>query len=205
MDVLVVVATEGEAALLRDLGVRVVVSGVGAVAAALATAGALASGRAALVVSAGIGGAFEGCGAALGGVAVSSRMVYGQLGAEDGEAFLPLGALGLEVAPGNVGVFPAWSGAAAFAGRLGAPLGAFVTVETATGSARSAAALRARYADAVMEGMEGAGVAHAAFLAGVPAVEVRGVSNWVGPRDRASWQIGAALRAVRGALAVLVS
>jgi futalosine hydrolase len=52
--------------------------------------------------------------------------------------------------------------------------------------------------------MEGAGAAHAALLAGLPAVEVRGVSNPVGPRNRDAWRIGEALAATRrGVEAVL--
>jgi futalosine hydrolase len=47
--------------------------------------------------------------------------------------------------------------------------------------------------------MEGFGVAEAAAAHGVPAVEVRAVSNTVGPRDRAAWRIGEALDALRAA------
>ncbi len=41
--------------------------------------------------------------------------------------------------------------------------------------------------------MEGFGVAEAAAAHGVPALELRAVSNPVGPRDRAAWRIGEAL------------
>jgi futalosine hydrolase len=54
--------------------------------------------------------------------------------------------------------------------------------------------------------MEGFGVATAAARAGVPFVEVRAVSNPVGPRDRSAWQITealAALERVGAALATL--
>jgi futalosine hydrolase len=47
--------------------------------------------------------------------------------------------------------------------------------------------------------MEGYGVACAAAGAGVPFAELRAVSNPVGPRDRASWRIGAALEALGAA------
>jgi futalosine hydrolase len=44
--------------------------------------------------------------------------------------------------------------------------------------------------------MEGAAIVHVARLSGVPVGEVRGISNLVGRRDRASWRLGeAALRA----------
>ena len=45
--------------------------------------------------------------------------------------------------------------------------------------------------------MEGFGVAEAAAAYGVPVVEIRAVTNAVGPRDRAAWRIGEALHALR--------
>ena len=81
--------------------------------------------------------------------------------------------------------------------RLGAGFGPALTLSAVTGDHAGTARLEARYSGVQTEGMEGAGVAHAAMLAGVPVVEVRGISNLVGPRDRASWQIGAALDAAQ--------
>ena len=69
-------------------------------------------------------------------------------------------------------------------------------------AARSAAradALRARHPGVLAEAMEGFGVAEAAALYGLPVLEVRAVSNPVGPRDRDAWRIGAALAALTGA------
>ncbi|WP_119674159.1 futalosine hydrolase [Deinococcus sp. RM] len=208
-DVLIVVATPGEAAHLRDLPARVIVSGVGPVAAALATAHALMAAPARLVISAGIGGAYPGSGLRPGDLAVSSVMIQADLGAWDGAAFLPLDDLGLSVLPdGSHGaVFPAWTHARAVAARAGAALGPALTLGGVTGSAAQAQALERRYPGALCEGMEGAGIAHAALLAGVPALEVRGISNPVGPRDRSAWRIPEALaatrRGVQAALAVM--
>jgi futalosine hydrolase len=204
---------------------RIQVCGVGPVAAALATQAALLRGpRPDLVISAGIGGAFVHPGAvAVGAAAVASEMLYGDLGAWTGGArtgeapnggekdFLSLEALGLSVFPDgpklhaalpapNPGRFPAWEGSAVLASRLGVACGPFVTVSGATGSGEQAQALLRRFPGALIEGMEGAGVAHAAALYGVPCTEIRGASNLVGPRDRASWQIGAALGALRSTL-----
>ncbi|NEA97310.1 futalosine hydrolase, partial [Actinospica acidiphila] len=71
-----------------------------------------------------------------------------------------------------------------------------LTVSTVTGTAARADALRARHPRALAEGMEGFGVAEAAAAQGVPVLEVRAVSNPVGPRDRAAWRIGDALHAL---------
>jgi nucleoside phosphorylase len=51
-----------------------------------------------------------------------------------------------------------------------------------------------------VEAMEGFGVLRAASLAGVPAVELRAVSNAPGEPDRSRWQIDAALAALREAV-----
>jgi futalosine hydrolase len=196
---LIVVATAGEAGRLSELKVPGVdidirISGVGPVAAALATQAALSALRFDLAISAGIGGAFLGSGLNIGDVALASEIVQADLGAWDGESFLPLRELGLEVAPGNAGRFACWPGVS------GLVSGPFVTVSSVTGSAAGAAELLRRVPGALVEGMEGAGVAHAALLAGVPVTEVRGVSNFVGPRERSAWRIAEALSALDGGL-----
>ena len=48
--------------------------------------------------------------------------------------------------------------------------------------------------------MEGFAVLRAAALAGVPALELRAVSNAVGEADRALWRIGEALDVLGGAV-----
>jgi len=52
-----------------------------------------------------------------------------------------------------------------------------------------------------VEAMEGFGVLRAAALAGVPALELRAVSNAVGETDRGCWHVGEAIAAVSAALA----
>jgi len=56
-----------------------------------------------------------------------------------------------------------------------------------------------------VEAMEGFGVLRAAALAGVPAVELRAVSNAPGERDRARWRIAEALAALDDAVPRLVA
>ena len=51
-----------------------------------------------------------------------------------------------------------------------------------------------------VEAMEGFGVLRAAMLAGVPAVELRAISNTPGEADRARWRIDDALAALRDAV-----
>ncbi|MFD7949420.1 futalosine hydrolase, partial [Streptomyces sp. NPDC059744] len=85
----------------------------------------------------------------------------------------------------------------------GALTGEVLTVSTVTGSAGRAAALRTAHPHAVAEAMEGFGVAEAAERLRVPVLEIRAVSNAVGPRDRNAWRIGDALAALTEAFGKL--
>jgi futalosine hydrolase len=83
-----------------------------------------------------------------------------------------------------------------------AKLGAILTLETVTGSDARALELECLFPNATSEGMEGAGVAHAALKHGILSLEIRGISNMVGARDRSAWRIAAALEALSKALEV---
>ncbi|WP_327116029.1 futalosine hydrolase [Streptomyces sp. NBC_01341] len=173
----------------------VVAGGAGPAAAAAATAFALASAPAsepyALVVSAGIGGGFAPA-APVGSLVVATRIVAADLGAETPDGFVPVTGLGF----GRDTFLPPGTLVREVAEATGAVTGAVLTVSTVTGSAARTAALLAAHPGAVAEAMEGFGVAEAAAGLGVPALELRAVSNTVGPRDRAAWRIGDALAAL---------
>ena len=196
-----VCAVEAERAALVSAGVQahVIVGGVGPAAAAAATSRALTGAHYDLVLCAGIGGGFLPLRA--GDVAVAAAIVFADLGAETPDGFLPVSALGFggESYP----VEPKL--AVELADRTGGHLGTVLTVATVTGSAATADALARRFPDAVAEGMEGAGVAAAAGLHGVPVAEVRAISNPVGPRDRAAWQIPGALESLGRAVTAVTA
>jgi futalosine hydrolase len=203
--VLVVTAVPAEceaiaAALPAGADVELLVGGVGPAAVAAATARALD--RIDLVLSAGIGGGFGALSA--GDVAVASTIAFADLGAETPDGFVPLshlsfGGFGTE----RYDVAPKL--AVELADRTGGSLGSVLTVATVTGTAATATALAERFPDAVAEGMEGAGVAAAASLCGVPFGEIRAISNAVGPRDRESWQIPRALQSLARAVAAALA
>ncbi|WP_327068359.1 futalosine hydrolase [Kitasatospora sp. NBC_01250] len=199
---LVVVAVAAEAeAVLRGAGadrVTVVTAGVGPAAAAGATALALATGRHPLVVSAGIAGGFAPH-APIGSVVAADAIVAADLGAQTPDGFQDVAELGF----GTVRHTPSPAALALLAGATGAVVGPVLTVSTVTGSAERAAELTGRHPGAVAEAMEGFGVAEAAVRCGVPVLELRTVSNAVGPRDRAAWRIGEALGALERAFAAL--
>ncbi|EFC80948.1 futalosine hydrolase [Parafrankia sp. EUN1f] len=82
--------------------------------------------------------------------------------------------------------------------------GTVITVSTVTGTERRAATFTARL-DPIAEAMEGHAVGVAAGAFGVPVIEIRAISNLVGRRDRASWNMQAALGSLRTAAAALVA
>ncbi|MEU9762425.1 futalosine hydrolase [Streptomyces sp. NPDC047987] len=152
-----------------------------------------------LVVSAGIGGGFVPA-APVGSLVVASGIVAADLGAETPEGFVPVTGLGF----GRDRHVPPRSLVRDVTAATGALPGEILTVSTVTGSAERAAALLAAHPRAAAEAMEGFGVAEAADRAGVPVLELRAVSNAVGPRDRDAWRIGDALAALTGAFGKLV-
>ncbi|WP_432068083.1 futalosine hydrolase [Streptomyces sp. C10-9-1] len=186
----------GGYALTRGPVLDAVVAGVGPAAAAAATATALTAagpGAYGLVVSAGIGGGFVPH-APVGSLVVADAIVAADLGADTPEGFLPVEELGF----GRSVHRPPAALSARIAEVLGAAHAPVLTVSTVTGTAERAAALARRHPRAAAEAMEGFGVAEAAAAHGLPVVEIRAVSNAVGPRDRSAWRIGEALDALRG-------
>ncbi|MFB7913909.1 futalosine hydrolase [Streptomyces sp. NPDC056061] len=187
--------------------VDVLAGGAGPAAAAAATAFGLAAAHRPgpdaapydLVVSAGIGGGFAPA-APVGSLVVSDRIVAADLGAQTPDGFVPVTALGF----GRDVHLPPRSLVREAAAATGALAADILTVSTVTGSAERAAALRAAHPRAAAEAMEGFGVAEAAERTGTPVLEIRAVSNAVGPRDRDAWRIGDALAALTGAFGKLV-
>ena len=57
----------------------------------------------------------------------------------------------------------------------------------------------------LVEAMEGFGVLRSAALAGVPAVEVRAISNELGEDDRSRWDLDAGLAALEQALPAMLT
>ncbi|MBE8477122.1 futalosine hydrolase [Streptomyces justiciae] len=185
------VERDAVARALTGADVEVIAAGVGPALAAAATATALAAAPYGLVVSAGIAGGFQ-PDAPVGSLVVADEITAADLGAETAEGFLPVTELGF----GTVTHRPPETLVRDVVGATGARAGAVLTVSTVTGTAARAALLKDRHPTALAEAMEGFGVAEAAALHGVPVLEIRAVSNPVGPRDRAAWRIGDALQAL---------
>ncbi|MBU8907930.1 futalosine hydrolase [Desertibacillus haloalkaliphilus] len=196
--VLVVTSVPAEQeAVLRGLSntnrVDVIVSGVGIASAAASTAAALVRGQYDLVINTGIGGGFKGQ-ADLEDVVVATEIVAADLGAETTEGFTSIDQLGFGSNRLTVEseLVKKVTTLLRSAGKQ-VKAGPILTLSTVTGTKQSALDLSGRIPGAMIEAMEGFGVATAASQQGVKFLEIRAVSNLVGPRDRESWKIKEAL------------
>lgn len=193
----------GAAAREAAPAIQVRLAGVGPASAAAATAAELAGGAYDLVISAGIGGGFAEH-APVGSLAIASEIVAADLGAETPEGFSDVEKLGFGSArvPVDADLSARWADLLLAAG-LPCCRGPVLTLSTVTGTAATAKLLAERVPGAVAEAMEGHGVAVAAHRLGLPVMEIRAISNAIGPRQRELWRIGDALKALEQACSFL--
>jgi futalosine hydrolase len=194
--ILVTCAVGKELAFLRPQPhVELLVTGVGPVEAAAAVSRALAQSTYDLVVSAGIGGAFEGMAEIGEGVVVADEML--ELDLETGAPIaLPDGAAVVNRATSDLTLVDRLV-------ELGYRAVRGITVHRVTATDGSAARLAAFGVG--IETMEGFAVLRAAEIAGVPAVEVRGISNIVCDRKNSRWDFAAGAQGVQQILTALLS
>ena len=174
--------------------VEILVTGVGPVEAAANVSRALAQSRYDLVVSAGIAGAFNDAAAIGDGVVVSEEHL--ELDLETG---VPLAL------PDGLAVVDRCASSLDLVDKL-AELGfaAVRGVTVARVTASDATAQRLASGGAQIETMEGFAVLRAAEIAGVPAVEIRGISNRVGDRAKSAWSFPAGVAGLEHILTALL-
>jgi futalosine hydrolase len=192
MRILVVAATEleiprvGAGAHGRN-HVDVLITGVGMVATAAQCARALTRTPYDLAFNFGVCGSFDQ--ELLPGTVVHIvEDCLAELGAEDGEHFLPIEKMGL----GQTSVLTN-SAPPALDMLRELPRVRGITVSTVHGSAASITDIRQRCAPDV-ESMEGAAFAYACSISHVPYAQVRAVSNIVERRNREAWRMDLAIR-----------
>jgi futalosine hydrolase len=176
--VLVIAATAQE--LAASEGWRTLCCGVGPVEAAATTAAAIAIDRPAAIVHVGIAGTRRARALSPATLVIGTESHYHDL------------AVPAHLAPAVLASSPALVEAAARAFPH-APRLAIGTSGRIGGTS-----------DTIVEAMEGFGVLRAAQIAGVPAIEVRVISNEIEEDDRARWHFDAAFAAVLAATPMLV-
>ena len=176
-NVLLVAATEDELC-----GHEGLVCGIGPVEAAITTVRELPARSPTAVLHVGIAGAR---GVTPGGLVIGSEAVYCDLSVEIAV---------IERVEPDSGLLASLREAIPEA--LVLPIG---TTATVGGSATSA------HHNIRVEAMEGFAVLRACALAGVPAIEVRAISNEISERDRTRWRVGRALDAIAEVLPRLIA
>lgn len=205
---LVVVATDHEAAPFREAGLRTVVSGVGRVNAAVATTLAV-QGLVSppLVIASGIAGSLPRADVmSIGDVVIGDRAIAADEGIRTPTGFQSIAEMGFPLAR-----FMDDDAVRADAGLVGwlesrlpgAVVGPIATVGTCSGTDAAASELATR-TGALAEAMEGVGVLQAARLLGARAAEVRVISNGTGDRVRQVWDLPSAF-ATLGTLATALA
>lgn len=201
-DLLVVAATDREAAPFRSRDIPTVVSGIGRVNAAVATTLALGT-RPSTIVSAGIAGSlppFEAGGSSpsIGSIVIGDRSVYAEEGMISSEGFTSIADMGFPLAAFAEGnsIRPDQALLDRVRSLLPtATIGGIATVATCSGTDVRSIDIANRTA-AVAEAMEGAAVLHAARLLGATAIEIRTISNRTGERAAQGWDLDAAFSAL---------
>lgn len=193
MKLLIVAATTGEIApalshfklaqtsFIETRKFDVLITGVGMVATAFAMGQKLTPNYN-LVVNVGIAGSFT-RGLALGEVVQVTKDTFAELGAEDEENFISLPELG----------FGEHAFETRFIEKIGLKKVESITVNKVHGHNESIENTIKRYQPQT-ESMEGAAVFYAGEKLGIPALQVRSISNYVEPRNRESWEIGLAIK-----------
>ena len=207
-EMLIVAATEREASPFRERGSAVVVSGVGKVNAAIVSSLAIA-GRpdSTVLISVGVAGSLPGPDApTIGDLVIGAVSVSAEDGMATPEGFVPIDEMGFPLARGaRSGRFPADPDVLKWVRALMPDVrcGSIATVSTCSGTDEAAQQVVDR-TGAIAEAMEGVGVLQAACQLGVPAIEIRAISNTTGRRDAQVWDLEAgceALSALADALA----
>ena len=157
----------------------VLITGVGMTATAFAL-GKYLNSNYNLVLNVGIAGSFD-LNIALGSLVNIETDTFAELGAEDHEEFLTINQLGFgENTCTSTYIFdelPKVNG---------------ITVNKVHGNALSIAKTLSRF-NPQTESMEGAAVFYACRMQNIPCLQVRAISNYVEPRNKANWQIGLAI------------
>jgi futalosine hydrolase len=182
-------------------------TGIGKVNAAILSTAVMEHFPVQKIILFGVGGAYPGAELNVGDVAAASKEIYGDEGVIDSEGWHSLRKIGIPlVESGRKKFFNEYPVSplplpSLTAGGIGGgseisfkiKAGNFVTVSSSTGTMKRAKELEKRF-NAICENMEGAAVAHLCTLYKIPLIEIRGISNIVGVRDRRKWNLKLASR-----------
>ncbi|HEY0895381.1 MAG TPA: futalosine hydrolase, partial [Sphingobacteriaceae bacterium] len=180
----------GGASRVSGHQVTTLITGVGMVATAFRMGMHLSSGRYDLAINTGIAGAFD-RNLQIGAVFQVSEDCFAELGAEDGDEFLPIDKLGFgesRILPLTAQhPVPGWPSARA------------ITVSRVHGNETTIYKTMSRLQPQI-ESMEGAAFFYACNQVKLPSVQLRAVSNYVERRNLSGWNIPLAVENLNAAI-----
>jgi len=194
----------------KSLGI--LITGPGMINATQGITAAIESERPDLIIQTGCAGVFRNTGLCIGDVAVatSERDIHLGIESEDSSEppnFLPFSIPGtgrngsIEISD-DVNKF-CFKAISSFTKNFKVMRGPFITVSTITATDERASLLEKWYRP-VMESMEGAATAQVSKIYGIPYAEVRAASNFVGKRDKSSWNLPLAFRNASAAITMIL-
>jgi futalosine hydrolase len=210
MDILLIAATEAEIATSieymslawqragedifsrENKNVTICISGVGMMASAYHITKTVTGKHFDMAIQAGIGGAFD-KNILLGETVFITSDRYGDLGAEDGEAYIDIYEMGLAhpdafpFSRGNMKTPPA-----DFHDLIKLQRVSSLSVNMVTGNEHTVLRLGEKY-NCQVESMEGAAFHYICLQEQVPFAQVRAISNYVERRNRENWKINEAI------------
>nr|ABV27326.1 MTA/SAH nucleosidase [Chloracidobacterium thermophilum] len=186
--------------------VWVLVTGVGAIRAAVATALALQGQPFGALLHVGFGGAYPASGLRVGTLVTAASECDPQAGIITPDGYRDLSGLGFPLTtafPNRIVFDSPW---ADWVARQVAPAPRlpFATVQCCSGTNAASETMQSR-AEAAVENMEGLAVAWTAEQFGVPYAALRAISNMTGDRDRQQWNVPVAQAALAQAVSAILA
>lgn len=192
MKILIVSATQFEIQPFLEIAANypncdTVITGVGMVATAFELGRVLHESKYDLLINIGIAGCFD-RNLKIGEVVQVISESFVELGAEDDQQFIPIEQLGYGKSKFTSSLLQGQNIQLPFLAQ-----GHGITVNKVHGNADSIAKIKQRSPNSCIESMEGAAVFFAADKMDLPVIELRGISNYVEKRNRATWNIPLAI------------
>jgi len=206
MKLLIVAATLMEIEPLIDSSVmqkcRLMITGVGAVATTYHLTRLLVDDKAELIIQAGIAGAFDDS-LALGTVVMVKQDRFADLGVEENSEWKDVFDLGL-VKADDEPFHNAWLvNKHEKISKQGLPLVSGITINEITTSPSRIQGYRNKY-QPLIESMEGAALHFVCLQEGIPFIQLRAISNYVGERDKSKWNMRLAIANLNRALIKII-
>ncbi len=175
-----------------EVTIDFLITGVGLPLAAFHLGRQLAANRYQLAVQLGVGGAYDRA-LPLGSLAQMASEQFADLGVEEADGrfttALDMGLTESDKWPFREGRL--WQSDPPFSERFPSVHG--LSVNCVSGTAATIAQRRQRFPDAQVETMEGAAFFYACLLSQQPMLQIRALSNYVEPRQRANWRLAEAI------------